>query len=368
MKKLMVWMLLLSGFFFLDLCAQDFVIDGLNYRIISEEDKTVAVSKDYDTVTVSLTIPAYVTFNDIVYKVNTIDIFGFGRVYKLSNVSLPETLDTLKDRAFGGQLFNLEEIVIPSSVKFLGNGAFANCIHLKRIVLPENIQYIGNECFRMCFQLDSVIIKKGVTYGEKVYEFCDSIKTIIIEEGVTSIPDYMFNNSSQELVKYPTPVEEIVFPESVDTIGRNAFAKSKLKTLKLPSCKVMRKDAFYFCRWLKTITFGSRVEYVNQGAFGRCDSLKTIYCEGTVPPKEGLYKAGVTLHVPKGYKEIYAQTDNWARYGDNIVDDIELEGIHNSKFVIHNSDAPAYDLQGRRVAHPKQGEVYIQKGKKYINK
>ena len=72
--------------------------------------------------------------------------------------------------------------------------------------------------------------------------------------------------------------------------------------------------------------------------------------------------------MPKGCKEIYATTDNWAKYGENIVDDIELSGIHNSHGTIHNSDAPAYDLQGRRVENPKQGEIYIQKGKKYINK
>ena len=73
---------------------------------------------------------------------------------------------------------------------------------------------------------------------------------------------------------------------------------------------------------------------------------------------------GVTLHVPKGCKEIYATTDNWAKYGENIVDDIELSGIHSSQVISNDSDAPTYDLQGRRVAHPKQGGIYIQKGKK----
>ena len=92
--------------------------------------------------------------------------------------------------------------------------------------------------------------------------------------------------------------------------------------------------------------------------------IKDIYCEGTVPPEEGIYIEGATLHVPKGYKEIYATTDNWAKYGENIVDDIELSGIHHAQLKTQDSDAPTYDLQGRKVAHPKQGEIYIQKGKK----
>ena len=43
---------------------------------------------------------------------------------------------------------------------------------------------------------------------------------------------------------------------------------------------------------------------------------------------------------------------------------IAPEGIHNSQVISNDSDAPVYDLQGRRVENPKQGEIYIQKGKK----
>ena len=43
-----------------------------------------------------------------------------------------------------------------------------------------------------------------------------------------------------------------------------------------------------------------------------------------------------------------------------------LEGIRSIKNEEMNNTI--YDLQGRRVAHPKQGEIYIQNGKKYINK
>jgi hypothetical protein len=89
-----------------------------------------------------------------------------------------------------------------------------------------------------------------------------------------------------------------------------------------------------------------------------------VYCEGTVPPEGGIYQAGATLHVPIGCKELYATAEIWKLYGENIVDDINLEGIHNAQLKAQDSDAPTYDLQGRRVENPKQGEIYIQKGKK----
>jgi hypothetical protein len=43
-----------------------------------------------------------------------------------------------------------------------------------------------------------------------------------------------------------------------------------------------------------------------------------------------------------------------------------LKGIRSIKNEEKNN--AIYDLQGRKVAHPKQGEIYIQNGKKYINK
>ena len=43
-----------------------------------------------------------------------------------------------------------------------------------------------------------------------------------------------------------------------------------------------------------------------------------------------------------------------------------LEGIHSIKNEEMNNTI--YDLQGRRVENPKQGEIYIQNGKKYVNK
>ena len=45
-----------------------------------------------------------------------------------------------------------------------------------------------------------------------------------------------------------------------------------------------------------------------------------------------------------------------------------LEGIHAIKNEELKKNNEMFDLQGRRVTHPKKGGIYIQNGKKYINK
>jgi hypothetical protein len=79
---------------------------------------------------------------------------------------------------------------------------------------------------------------------------------------------------------------------------------------------------------------------------------------------KGFSKCDGLLHVPVGCKEAYQQAEGWKQYGENIVDDIELSGIRSIKNEELEKNNAIYDLQGRRVAHPKQGEIYIQKGKK----
>ena len=364
MKRLMLCILLLSSFFSMKLCAQDFVIDNLEYTILSSGDRTVGV-KCANTEIDSLYIPTEVSFNGENYTVTSILSYGLCHCSALKYISLPAKLEHIENFAMMG-LNQLEEIKIPNTVKSIGLGAFGACRNLKHIYVGKSVKDIKNECFDSCTSLeDTVIIHPDTKYGNNTFSFCPNIKCIIIEPGVTKIPNEMFNNYDDMIYPLiPLQVEDIVIPESVDTIGRAAFALSKLKTLKLPSCKVMGKEAFAHNRWLETVTFGNKVEHVSSSAFNGSSNPKTIYCESIIPPKEGNYVKGATLHVPKGCKEIYATTDNWAKYGENIVDDIELSGIHNSQVTIHNSDAPAYDLQGRRVTHPKQGEIYIQKGKK----
>ena len=373
MKKLMLCILLLTGCVYIKLSADIFVVDGLRYRVVSKEKMTVSVSStytnEYDTITESITIPPSVTYNDTTYTVTSVDRFGFWNCLKMSSISLPETIDTIKYRAFAG-LDKLEQVEIPSSVKVLEAGVFSSCFKLKHVKLSAEIDFVGSDCFNHCRELeDSIVIRKGTEYGTGVYAYCRSIKHITVEPGVTKIPNEMFNNYDDMTYPLkPLQVEEIVIPKSVDTIGYRAFTFITLKTLTLPSCKVMGKEAFAHNRWLETVTFGSKVEYTRQGALTSSSSLKTIYCESIIPPKEGCYVKGVTLHVPKGCKEIYAQTDNWAKYGDNIVDDIELEGIRSIKHEELKMNNEMFDLQGRRVTNPQKGSIYIQKGKKYINK
>ena len=389
----------------------DFEYQGIEYRYFSREDRTVSVtyvSRD----TTGVVLPSHVVCNDTVYTVVEIYPGAFQSCWELETVELPNTLVTIRRGAFQGCL-SLKEVIIPSSVRLIEQRAFYGCNALKKFIHSETLEII--EPLAFCYNgLDSVFMHKNTNYGSGVFSCCDSLKYVEIEDGVTTIASYLFNGYEYRTENLGNQLKEIRMPNTVRYIGEHAFSGARVTQLNLPSsvtyigeeafshntvlkeaclpasldtlgsnvflqCYSLEKVTFLGgaidkvlfagCNKLRTLVFGRQVRYVTSKLFKTYSHdekiyLADVYCEGTVPPEEGIYIEGATLHVPKGYKEIYATTDNWAKYGDNIVDDIELEGIrsiNNEELKMNNE---MFDLQGRRVTHPKKGEIYIQKGRK----
>jgi hypothetical protein len=409
MMALCLSSLLLDGYGLLN--WSDFEYQGIEYRYFSREDRTVSVtyvSRD----TTGVVLPSHVVCNDTVYTVVEIYPGAFQSCWELETVELPNTLVTIRRGAFQGCL-SLKEVIIPSSVRLIEQRAFYGCNALKKFIHSETLEII--EPLAFCYNgLDSVFMHKNTNYGSGVFSCCDSLKYVEIEDGVTTIASYLFNGYEYRTENLGNQLEEIRLPNTVRHIGEHAFSGTRVTQLNLPSsvtyigeeafshntvlkeaclpasldtlgsnvflqCHSLEKVTFMGgaidkvlfagCNKLRTLVFGRQVRYVTSKLFKTYSHdekiyLADVYCEGTVPPEEGIYIEGATLHVPKGYKEIYATTDNWAKYGDNIVDDIELEGIRSIKNKELKMNNEMFDLQGRRITEPQKGSIYIKKGKK----
>ena len=154
-------------------------------------------------------------------------------------------------------------------------------------------------------------------------------------------------------------ITSIIIPSTITTIGEMAFQDNYILfyTFLGTNLHEVEKDAFDTYKYQEDKDYKMNM-----------DVIRHCYIYSEQPSQACTYMTNTLLHVPVGCKEAYQQAEGWKQYGENIVDDINLEGIHHAQLKTQDSDAPTYDLQGRRVAHPKQGEIYIQNGKKYINK
>ncbi|MGN0606416.1 MAG: leucine-rich repeat domain-containing protein, partial [Oscillospiraceae bacterium] len=102
------------------------------------------------------------------------------------------------------------------------------------------------------------------------YSYCENIKSIIIENGVTSIGDNAFYNCSN--------LTSITISDSVTSIGIMAFGFCRnLISIKIPkSVTSIGGGAFFYCCDLTSITIPDGVTSIGEGAFYNCMSLKSI--------------------------------------------------------------------------------------------
>lgn len=86
------------------------------------------------------------------------------------------------------------KVVVPEGIVHLKSGAFANQKELKSIVLPDSLKSIGNRVFMGCSGLTKVWLPDSVEYlgKDRVFYDCSSLKEIVF-------PDSFFPNYASEL-------------------------------------------------------------------------------------------------------------------------------------------------------------------------
>lgn len=159
------------------------------------------------------------------------------------------------------------------------------------------------------------------------------------------VPDYAFDSNAY--------LESFKMPAGVKELGFNAFMYTKLKEIDLPET----------------------IEEFGRNTFNACFYLKDVYMRH----KEATYwiswcvfankssKLYRTLHLYPGSKakyEAHSYTQNWIKYFDNVVEDLEPTGIHSVTLDKETGNKAIYDLNGRRIQNVPSRGIYIQNGKK----
>lgn len=159
---------------------------------------------------------------------------------------------------------------------------------IKTIIIGDGVTSIGVDAFANCSSLTSVTIGDGVTILE-AYTFynCSSLTSVTIGSSVTIIGDYAFS--------YCSSLKSITIPDSVTSIG---------------GC------AFEYCRSLTSVTIGRSVTRIKDYAISWCSNLKDIYFRGDLPDilRTNFYDVTATAYYPTG-NTTYANAGN---YGGNL--------------------------------------------------
>lgn len=80
------------------------------------------------------------------------DIYHLTSSYDIDEIVLPETIKTIHDDAFF-DCYEIKRINIPKSVQYIGSQAFWGMDELEELSITTSIRYIGNHAFCNCGKL-----------------------------------------------------------------------------------------------------------------------------------------------------------------------------------------------------------------------
>lgn len=261
--------------------------------------------------------------------VSGIGVAIFSGHSNLRSITLPDSVTYIAMYAFSG-CSSLTSITIPDSVTDIGLCAFHSCSSLTSITITDSVTYIGDYAFSGCDGLADVYysgnadqwagigigsgndrLTSAMTHfgesdalvgsgtcgdnltwtlddagtltisgigdmanysynGAPWYSNRSSIKTVSIQDGVTSIGDYAFY--------YCSSLTSITILDSVTSIGAGAFADCfKLTDIDIPNSVVhIGEDAFFYCERLTSVTLPDGITSISAGLFSNCGNLVSV--------------------------------------------------------------------------------------------
>ena len=150
------------------------------------------------------------------------------------------------------------DLVIPNSVKEIGNSAFDSCTGFNgTLTLSNKLETIGGSAFLKCsgFKGSLILPNSLTTIGKMAFQKCEGFTELTLSNALSVIPTQVFNGCK-------SLSGNLVIPASVKEIGRLAFN----------SCTALNGDS----ENPSQITLPESLKKINDYVFSDCNKIKTI--------------------------------------------------------------------------------------------
>lgn len=222
---------------------------------------------------------------------------------------------TSTKNCFGSESYKLSgTLVLPETIKIIGESAFEYCLKLEEVVMP-NVEYIDDYAFDTCTSLTNIVLPNTLKeIGSYAFTSCTSLKTLVVPENVTKIGSNAFACC--------TSLTSISIPNNSDFkyLGSWVQGCSSLQSFKIPdSITKIDCNSFQGCSSLTSIYIPKNVEKIQlevagtvieatyeRSVFLNCSEHLVIYCEADSKPSNwhdywNYYSSTNKLTVKWGY-------------------------------------------------------------------
>ncbi|MBR2008923.1 MAG: leucine-rich repeat domain-containing protein [Peptococcaceae bacterium] len=161
---------------------------------------------------------------------------------------------------------------------------------IKTVVIDDGVTTIGNYAFYCCTNMTSVIFGDSVmSIGSDAFTCCDSLMSFWVSaDNLTYSSDtrgVLFNNDKSTLLYAPNGISgSYSIPDSVISIESRSFrGRVNLTSITIPdSVTSIGTDAFFDCVSLQSVTLGINVQSIGESAFSFCGNLSDVIIPASV--------------------------------------------------------------------------------------
>lgn len=277
--------------------------------------------------------------------------FMFANLKKLRHIIVPNNIVTIGDGAFyvNDATSVVEEITIGNGIKTIGNAAFA-------APTGQGSARANLTDIRFASGISDVKILACVFNG------CNSIKHMVLPEGIVSLGERCFNQLLE--------LESVHFPSTLEYIGRDCFRQTGLTMLTIPkSVKVIDYNAFSLCRITDIYLMAESVSQLPY-IYAMDYNYTTSTGDGTISTFDSNMLNGNNTTAPVSQKNDFLEKDS--RGGEelfrlSVSDGNTITKLHFTENLKNYIDFNPWYFEGQTTPKPNSDALYGEGGNGGIN-